>query len=119
MKSILSVLLAAVLLLGALSGCARDMSGESRTTPTPAATSTAAAKNTAKPTDGAVSSAAPTDSTADGVIDEGKDAVDGVVGAGEDAVNDVVDGAEDMVDDITGADSTDKPEATPRATAKH
>ena len=112
MKSILSVLLAAVLLLGALSGCARDMSGESRTTPTPAATSTAAAKNTA-------SSAAPTDSTADGVIDEGKDAVDGVVGAGEDAVNDVVDGAEDMVDDITGADSTDKPEATPRATAKH
>ena len=113
MKSIFSVLLAVMLLVSALAGCAKDMSGENRTSPAPAATSSPAATATARPS----ASPEPTDSAADGVIDEGKDAVDGVVGAGEDAVNDVVDAAEDAVDDITG--STDKPAATPKATAKH
>ena len=123
MKSILSVPFAAVLLIGMLGGCARDMSGESRATPTPVATSTPMATSTptatatTKPTDGAAPSSPGADSTADGVIDEGRDAVDGVVGAGEDAVNDVVDAAEDAVDDMTG-NSTAKPETTPKATEK-
>ena len=115
MKNIFTALLAAILLVAVLSGCARDMSGENRTTPAPV--NTAAPTASARPTDGAVHSAAPTDSTADGVIDAGKDAVDGVVGAGEDAVNDVVDAAEDAVDELTGADSTAKPIATPKSTA--
>ncbi len=105
MKTILSTLLAALTLISVLSGCARDMSGETRNTP--AATATTDVKATNKP------SASPkaTDSAADGVIDEGKDAVDGVVGAGEDAVNDVVGAGEDVVNDVTGnnksGDATD------------
>ncbi len=99
MKTILSTLLAVMMLIGMLGGCARDMSGETRTPP--AATATTGAEATEKPS----ASPAATDSTADGVIDEGRDAVDGVVGAGEDAVNDVVDGAEDMVNDVTGNDA--------------
>ncbi len=105
MKTILSTLLAALTLISVLSGCARDMSGETRNTP--AATATTEAKATDKP------SASPkaTDSSADGVIDEGKDAVDGVVGAGEDMVDDVVDAGEDAVDDVTdnkkSGDATD------------
>lgn len=119
MKSILSILLAGLLLIGVLGGCAKDMSGENRATPAPAATATAAPETTdaAEPTDGAVNSPAATDSTADGIIDAGRDAVDGVVGAGEDAVKDIVDAGEKMVDDVTGADSTAKPASTPSATA--
>lgn len=114
MKTILTIILAAVLLLSMLGGCAKDMSGETR--PSPAATSTARPTASAKPTPAAKATSAPTpaatDSTVDGIIDEGKDAVDGVVGAGEDAVNDIVDAGEDIVDDLTGADSTAKPAAT-------
>lgn len=114
MKQMISVLLAALLILGTLCGCARDMSGESRTTAAPAATSTAGAAATVRPSAGASSSPAPTDSTADGVIDAGKDAVDGVVGAGKEAVDDIVDAGEDLIDDVTG----NKPTATPKATKK-
>lgn len=115
MKNIFMIILAAIMLLSMLGGCAKDMSGEAR--PTPAATATA--KPSAKPTASAAPSPESTDSTADGVIDEGRDAVDGVVGAGEDAVNDIVDAGEDMVDDVTGNDqSTAKPAATPKSTPK-
>ena len=126
MKSILSILLAAFMLIGVMSGCAKDMSGETRTTPTPGA-ATANPTATTRPTAGATQSAAP-DSTADGIIDAGKDAVDGVVGAGEDVVNDVVGAGEDIIDDVTGnnhgagqngAQSTAKPESTPKSTANH
>ena len=144
MKSILSILLAALMLFSVMSGCARDMTGETRATPVPGNATerpraTAKPAASAKPTDSAVPSARPTDSTADGVIDEGKDAVDGIVGAGEDAVNDVVGAGEDVVndvvgagediiDDVTGNDRGDGrndtqsaagPEATPNATAKN
>ena len=112
MKSILSVLLAVMLLMSALAGCAKDMSGENRNSPTPAATSTPAATATAAPS----ATPEPTDSADDGMIDEGEDAVDGVVGAGGDAVDDMVDAAEDAVDDVTG--NTDRPAATPKTTAK-
>ena len=110
MKTILTTLLAAMLLISMLGGCARDMSGESRVTPTPAATATA----TARPSPSPAPTPKATDSTADGLIDEGKDAVDGVVGAGEEAVNDIVDAGEDAVDELTGAKSTARPSASPK-----
>ena len=47
MKSILSTLLAAALLIAMLGGCARDMSGENRATPSPAVTATPAPTATA------------------------------------------------------------------------
>lgn len=109
MKTILSTLLAAIMLISLLGGCARDMSGETRNTP--AATATTDPKASAKPTEKPTASPASTDSTADGVIDEGKDAVDGVVGAGEDMVNDVVGAGEDMVNDVTGNKSGDATDA--------
>lgn len=116
MKSIFTTLLAAVMLLSVMGGCARDMSGETRAKATPSAA-------TAKP----VPSAEPTDSTADGIVDAGKDAVDGVVGAGKDAVDDVVGAGKKIVDDVTGAKksdgatakSTERPQSSPKATAKH
>lgn len=120
MKTILSVLLAAVMLLSVLSGCARDMSGETRQTPgtstmapTNSPASTSQAKSTPKAT---ASTGVKGDGTADGVIDEGEDAVDGVVGAGEDAVDDIVDAGEDIVDDVTGNQSG-AAKSTPKATA--
>ena len=113
MKTILTIILAALMLLSMLGGCTKDMSGETRPTATPAATARPTA--TPRPTTGPKSTPAATDSTVDGIIDEGKDAVDGVVGAGEDAVNDIVDAGEDIVDDVTG---NDQPSATPKATAK-
>ena len=109
MKTIISTLLAAVLLLSALAGCARDMSGETRTTPSAAPTTAPTATPAAE----------------DGVIDKGEDAVDGVVGAGEDAVDDILEGGEDIVDDTVrtgenviddvtgGASGTARPAATP------
>ena len=121
MKSIFTTILAAALLLSMLGGCAKDMSGETRNTPPAAAT--AAATATPRPTTGTSARPKATDSTADGIIDAGKDAVDGVVGAGEDAVNDIVDAGEDAVDEVTGRDRTktsgsSRPTATPKAAAK-
>ena len=107
MKHIFATLLAAALLISMLGGCAQNMSGETRTTAAPGATATA------RPTAGAAPSATPTDSTADGIIDAGRDAVDGVVGAGEDAVDDIVDAGEDIIDEVTGANSTARPSAAP------
>ena len=129
MKRIFTIILAAMMLLSVLGGCAKDMSGENRSTPPAEATSTARPTATARPRASASPTPAATDSTADGIIDEGKDAVDGVVGAGEDAVNDIVDAGEDMVDDVTGrnqngssGNGTDngaggsRPTATPKTT---
>lgn len=128
MKTILTIILAAVMLLSMLGGCAKDMSGETRPSPTAAVTTRPTA--THKPTPTPKATPKSTDSTADGVIDEGKDAVDGVVGAGEDAVNDIMDAGEDMLDDVTGkgqdngsardnnAQTSTNPAATPKATSK-
>ena len=124
MKTILTIILAAIMLLSMLGGCARDMSGETRPSPTAVATTRPTATHKPTPTPKS------TDSTADGVIDEGKDAVDGVVGAGEDAVNDIMDAGEDMLNDVTGngqdngsardnnAQTSTNPAATPKATSK-
>ena len=100
MKTIFSTLLAAVFLLSALTGCnGKNMTGENRTTPTPNATASAAV-----PTKGIDDMDDDRhDGTADGVIEEGRDAVDGVVGAGENALDDVVDAGEHVVDDVVGA----------------
>ncbi len=127
MKSILTIILAAIMLLSMLGGCAKDMSGETRPSPTAAATTRPTA--TGKPTPTAKATPASTDSSADGIIDEGRDAVDGVVGAGEDAVDDIMDAGEDMLDDVTGRNQTNtsgngtnngdggsRPAATPRST---
>ena len=99
MKTIFSTLLAAVLLLSALAGCGKsNMSGENRNTPAPSP----AAGTTNNGSDRVTTTARP-DGTADGVIDEGEDAVNGVVGAGENAVNDVVGAGEDVVNGVVDA----------------
>lgn len=131
MKTIFSTLLAAVLLLSALTGCgSKNMSGENRATAKPNATASAATPAAGGMTEDRQ------DSTADGVIDEGKDAVDGIVGAGENAVDDVVGAGERVVDDVVGAGediiddvtgnadhngngSSARPESTPASTANN
>ncbi len=118
MKTILSVLLAAAMLLTALAGCGRDTTGEAR--PAPGAASPSAAPTAGMDNTG--------DSAKDGIIDEGRDAVDGVVGAGEDAVDDLLEGGEELVDDAAGAvkdmvggekTADDRPQSSPSATAGH
>ena len=100
MKTIFSTLLAAALMLSMLAGCGKaNMSGENRNSPAPSP----AAGTTRPDTDRVKTTARPTDSTADGIIDDGKDAVNGVVGAGEDAVNGVVGAGEDLVNGVVGA----------------
>lgn len=120
MKTILSTLLAALVLLTALVGCGRDATGETRVTPSMEPSAAPSPDISAAPP-----TMTPADSTADGVIDEGKDAVDGVIGAGEDAVDDLLRGGEDVIDDaadavedMAGGHDGDAPKTSPAASPK-
>lgn len=113
MKSIISIALAAVMLLSVLTGCGRKNKTENNaiTNNTPAVATTAPAATNKPDNDGngdvpgtAGNATDRVENGADNVVGGVENGVNDVVGGVENGVNDVVDGMEGGMDDLLGDD---------------